>query len=176
LILCPTPLHGRAIATAEQAVHVFARLPTAAFHGIPALMPRLRFCGTGTGIERLIRAARRDHVEDRVDFRPARDLAELRTIYASATCCLLPDSAGPAMEDILDALSSGRPCVAFARGAASEVLSPRNSVLADDPEPAALSAALAECLVRLRDTDEIWRDVQPFDYTQLRSTLLGVWS
>lgn len=176
LVLCPTPLHGRAIAAAEQAVHVFARLPTAAFHGKSALMPRLRFCGVGPGIERLLRAARHDHVEDRVDFRPARDLAELRAAYASAACCLLPDPAGPDMENTLDALSSGRPCVAFADGAASELLSPRNAVLADDHDPAALSAALAECLVRLRDTDEIWRDVQAFDYTQLRSTLLGVWS
>lgn len=176
LVLCPLPLHGRSLAVAEQAVHIFSRLPSAAFHGIPALMPRLRFCGEGGGIERLLRAARRDHVEDRVNLEPARDLAELRAAYAAATCSLLPDPAGPAMENLLDALASGRPCVAHARGAAGELLSPANSVLATDDDPAALSAALAECLVRVRDTDTIWRDAQAFDYAQLRSTLMTAWS
>ncbi len=176
LVLCPLPLHGRSLASAERAVHVFARLPSAAFHNIPALMPRLRFCGEGGGIDRLHRAAEREHVLDRVDFQPARDLGELRAAYASATCSLLPDPAGPGMDHMLDALFSGRPCVARACGSAAELLTPANSILAHDEDPAALSAALAECLVRVLDTHEIWRDAQAFDYAQLRTTLLTAWS
>lgn len=175
VVLCPLPLHGRHLKAAEHLVLAFARLPAAAFYGQDPLMPRLRFCGEGTGIEPLYRAAVAEHVDARVDFTPVATRAELRAAFARAACCALPDPAGPDILNTLEALAAGRPCVTLARGSATELLSPENSALAETDDPAALAAALAECLVRLRDPAEIWRSAASFNQEQLSTTLATLW-
>lgn len=175
VVLCPIPLHGRHLKAAEHLVHAFARLPAAAFYGQDPLMPRLRFCGEGPGIEPLYRAAVAEHVETRVDFTPVANRAELRAAFARAACCALPDFAGPGILNTLEVLAAGRPCVALARGSANELLSPENSALAETEDPAAFAAALAESLVRLRDPAEIWHHAFGFGQAQLFTTVATLW-
>jgi glycosyltransferase involved in cell wall biosynthesis len=98
---------------------------------------RLRIAGDGPEYRRLSRLAGRN-----VEFCGRVPDADLRELYARCRAFLLPGEEDFGIATV-EALASGKPVVALARGGALETVPPFAGVLYDEPDEAHLQEALA---------------------------------
>jgi glycosyltransferase involved in cell wall biosynthesis len=156
-------------------LRAFARLPAAAFHSRPELVPRLRFVGEGDDRPRLESLAASLRVSSRVEFSGRLSDEELRRAFADCTCFALPSTGEGFGLVYLEALAAGRPCVALRAAAVPELITPQVGVLAEPGDPGALAAALAECLNRFWDAAELRQAALCFSYPHLVTALATAW-
>jgi len=156
-------------------LQAFALLPPSAFHSQPELVPRLRFVGDGDDRARLESLARELRVADRVEFSGRLSDADLRRAFADCTCFALPSTGEGFGLVYLEALATGRPCVGLHATAVPELVGPQTGVLAEPDNPAALAAALAECLARFWDPAELRQAALCYSYPHLVTALATAW-
>ncbi|MCX6936342.1 MAG: glycosyltransferase family 4 protein [Verrucomicrobia bacterium] len=156
-------------------LRAFALLPHAAFYHRPALLPRLRFVGEGDDLARLQQLAINLHVADRVEFSGRLSDPDLSRAFADCTCFALPSSGEGFGLVYLEALAAGRPCVGVRAGAVPELITPAAGTLAAPDDPAALAAALTDCLIRCWDPGDLRKLAQPYSYDHLVTTLATSW-
>lgn len=156
-------------------LRAFALLPPSAFHSHPELVPRLRVVGDGDDRPRLEGLARDLHVADRVEFAGRLSDAELRKAFADCTCFALPSTGEGFGLVYLEAMAAGRPCVGLRAAAVPELVTPEVGVLADPDDPAALAAALAECLARFWDAAELRQAALCYSQPHLVTALATAW-
>lgn len=156
-------------------LRAFALLPRAAFYHRPALMPRLRYVGEGDDLARLQQLAIELHVADRVEFSGRLSDPDLRRAFADCTCFALPSSREGFGLVFLEALAAGRPCVGVRAGAVPELLTPAAGTLATPDDPAALAAALTDCLIRCWDPGDLRKLARPYSYEHLVTALATAW-
>jgi phosphatidylinositol alpha-1,6-mannosyltransferase len=156
-------------------LRAFALLPPSAFHSHPELVPRLRFVGDGDDRPRLQALAAELRVSDRVEFSGRVSDAQLRQAFADCTCFALPSTGEGFGLVYLEALAAGRPCVGLQATAVPELVTPQVGVLAEPGDPAALAAALAECLSRFWDAAELRQAALCYSYPHLVTALATAW-
>jgi glycosyltransferase involved in cell wall biosynthesis len=156
-------------------LRAFALLPPSAFHSHPELVPRLRFVGDGDYRPHLETLARELRVADRVEFSGRLPDAELRRAFADCTCFALPSTGEGFGLVYLEAMAAGRPCVGLRATAVPELITPQAGVLAEPGDPAALAAALAECLARFWDAAELRQAALCYSYPHLVTALATAW-
>lgn len=156
-------------------LQAFALLPPSAFHSHPELVPRLRFVGDGDDRPRLEALAATLRVAERVEFSGRLSDADLRRAFADSTCFALPSTGEGFGLVYLEALAAGRPCVGLQSTAVPELVTPQVGVLAEPGHPAALAAALAECLSRFWDTAELRQAALCYSYPHLVTALATAW-
>ncbi len=159
----------------DRLLQSFALLPPSAFHSHPELVPRLRFVGDGDDRARLEALARELRVADRVDFSGRLSDLELRRAFVDCTCFALPSTGEGFGLVYLEAMAAGRPCVALQSTAVPELITPQTGVLAEPGDPAALAAALAECLARFWDAAELRQAALCYSYPHLVTALATAW-
>lgn len=156
-------------------LRAFALLPPSAFHSHPELVPRLRFVGDGDDRARLEALAAELRVADRVEFSGRLSDAELRQAFADCSCFALPSTGEGFGLVYLEAMAAGRPCVGLQATALPELVTPQVGVLAEPGDPAALAAALAECLARFWDAAELRQAALCYSYPHLVTALATAW-
>lgn len=176
VVLCVGRLHpNEAYKGYELLLRSFALLPSAAFHHRDDLKPRLRFVGEGDDLPRLRALAAELGVADRVEFSGRLSDPELRRAFSECACFALPSTGEGFGLVYLEALAAGRPCVGVNAGAVPELVTPETGVLAPPDEPAALAAALAECLVRCWDPATLRDAALRYSYPHLVTALTTAW-
>ncbi len=176
VILCVGRLHpDETYKGYDLLLRAFALLPAAAFHHRDDLAPRLRFVGEGDDLPRLRALASELHIAERVEFSGRLTDAQLRRAFADCSCFALPSTGEGFGLVYLEALAAGRPCVGVSAGAVPELITPATGVLAPPGEPAALAAALAECLVRCWDTAALREAALGYSYPHLVTALTTAW-
>jgi Glycosyltransferase len=156
-------------------LRAFSLLPPSAFHSHPELVPRLRFVGDGDDRARLESLAAELRVADRVEFSGRLSDVELRRAFADCTCFALPSTGEGFGLVYLEAMAAGRPCVGLQATALPELVTPQVGVLAEPDDPAALAAALAECLTRFWDAAELRQAALCYSYPHLVTALATAW-
>ncbi len=156
-------------------LQAFALIPPSAFHSHPELVPRLRFVGDGDDRPRLEALARELRVADRVEFSGRLSDPELRRAFADCTCFALASTGEGFGLVYLEAMAAGRPCVGLHATAVPELVGPQTGVLAEPGNPAALAAALAECLARFWDAAELRQASLCYSYPHLVTALATAW-
>ncbi len=156
-------------------LRAFALLPHAAFYHRPALLPRLRFVGEGDDLARLQQLAIDLHVADRVEFSGRLSDPDLSRAFADCTCFALPSSGEGFGLVYLEALAAGRPCVGVRAGAVPELITAEAGTLAAPDDPAALAAALTDCLIRCWDPGDLRKLARPYSYDHLVTALATAW-
>lgn len=157
-------------------LRAFALLPPSAFHYHPDLIPRLRFVGDGDDRARLEALAAELRVAERVEFSGRLPDSELRRAFAECTCFALPSTGEGFGLVYLEAMAAGRPCVGVRAAAVPELVTPETGVLAEPGDPAALAAALAECLARFWDAAELRQAALCYSYPHLVTALATSWA
>lgn len=156
-------------------LRAFALLPPSAFHSHPELVPRLRFVGDGDYRPHLESLARELRVADRVEFSGRLSDSDLRRAFADCSCFALPSTGEGFGLVYLEAMAAGRPCVGLQATAVPELITPQVGVLAEPDDPAALAAALAECLARFWDAGELRQAALCYSYPHLVTALATAW-
>jgi len=176
VVLCVGRLHpNEAYKGYELLLRAFALLPAAAFHHRDDLAPRLRFVGEGDDLPRLRALAAELHLAHRVEFSGRLSDPDLRRAFADCSCFALPSTGEGFGLVYLEALAAGRPCVGVSAGAVPELITAETGVLAPPGEPAALAAALAECLVRCWDPAALRQAALRYSYPHLVTALTIAW-
>ena len=157
-------------------LRAFSLLPVSAFRTEPDLVPRLRFVGDGDDRARLETLAVQLNVADRVEFSGRLPDAELRRAFADCTCFALPSTGEGFGLVYLEALAAGRPCVALHSTAVPELITRDVGILAPPDDPAALAAALVECIAHFWDPDTLRRSALRFSYPHLVTALITAWA
>lgn len=157
-------------------LRAFALLPAEASHSHPDRIPRLRFVGDGDDRPRLQALAEELRVSDRVEFSGRLPDAGLRRAFADCTCFALPSTGEGFGLVYLEAMAAGRPCVGLQSTAVPELITPRLGVLAKPGDAAALAAALAECLSRFWDAEELRQAALGYSYPNLVTALAAAWA
>jgi glycosyltransferase involved in cell wall biosynthesis len=160
----------------DQLLRAFALLPVSAFRSEPDLVPRLRFVGDGDDRSRLEALASELNVAHRVEFSGRLDDAELRRAFADCTCFALPSTGEGFGLVYLEAMAAGRPCVGLTATAVPELITPDVGVLAPPDDPAALAAALTECIAHFWDPATLRRSALRFSYPHLVTALATAWA
>lgn len=157
-------------------LRAFALLPVSIFRTQPDLVPRLRFVGDGDDRARLEALAGELNVADRVEFSGRLDDAALRRAFADCTCFALPSTGEGFGLVYLEAMAAGRPCVGLRATAVPELITPDAGVLAPPDDPAALAAALVECITRFWDPASLRHSALRFSYAHLVTALTTAWA
>lgn len=157
-------------------LRAFSLIPVSAFRTDPDLVPRLRFVGDGDDRARLEALAVELKVANRVEFSGRLDDTALRRAFANCTCFALPSTGEGFGLVYLEAMAAGRPCVGLTATAVPELVTPDVGVLAPPDDPAALAAALTECIAHFWDPATLRRSALRFSYSHLVTALTTAWA
>lgn len=138
--------------------------------------PRLRFIGDGADRARLESLAAGLGVADRVTFSGRVDDATLRAAFARCRCFALPSTGEGFGLVYLEALAAGRPCVGVRAAAVPELVTPEVGCLAEPDNPAALAAALRDCLARPWDPLRLRAAAEAYDEARFAACLQSAWN